>query len=143
MIDNTAVLFTFPAAVALDNAFGLQTAANNGMRMPDVILNMRVDQAWGYISGSAALHDLAGAYYLTPNNVNNGHPNDKKGWAVGLGALFNLPAATSSASTASTRKVPPATARRSANSGRSSSPAPAPELASRPTASSAPVARSS
>jgi hypothetical protein len=75
----------------LDNAFGAQTGANNGMRMPDVIVNLRYDQTWGYLSVSGAVHDLAGAYFLTPNNVNNGHPTDKKGWAVGAGALFKLP----------------------------------------------------
>ena len=36
------------------------------------------------------MHDVAGAYYGTPNNVNNGHPTDTKGWAVGTGFLFNL-----------------------------------------------------
>jgi hypothetical protein len=61
------------------------------MRMPDVIVNLRIDQPWGYASVSAALHDVAGAYFGTPNNVNNGHPTDKKGWAVSAGALLNLP----------------------------------------------------
>ena len=82
-----------------DNAFGAQTPANNGMRMPDVILNMRLDQQWGYWSLSGALHDVAGAYYspgvgtppLFNNNVNFGHPTDTKGWAVGTGVLLNLP----------------------------------------------------
>jgi hypothetical protein len=92
---RSVVDVTQPAGLAFnvftfDNAFGAQTAANNGMRMPDVIANIRLDQAWGYWSLSGALHDVAGAYYLTPNNVNNGHPTDKKGWAVGTGFLFNL-----------------------------------------------------
>ncbi len=73
--------------------------ANNGMRMPDVIGNLRLDQAWGYASVSVAVHDVAGAYYGSPmavprcavNCVNNGHPADKKGWAIGAGALFNIP----------------------------------------------------
>ena len=37
------------------------------------------------------MHDVAGAYYGAVNNVNNGHPADKKGWAIGAGALFNVP----------------------------------------------------
>ena len=51
-----------------------------------MILNLRLDQAWGYWSLSGAMHDVAGAYYGTPNNVNNGHPTDTKGWAVGTGS---------------------------------------------------------
>jgi hypothetical protein len=77
-------------AFVFDNAFGAQGAANNGMRMPDVVANLRLDQAWGYWSLSGALHDNAGGYYLTPNNVNNGHPADRKGWAVGTGFVLNL-----------------------------------------------------
>jgi Porin subfamily len=91
VIDASQASFAIPAALTLDNAFGAQSATNNGMRMPDVILNMRLDQAWGYVSASVAVHDLAGAYWGTGNNVANGHPPDKKGWAVGAGALFNLP----------------------------------------------------
>ena len=87
--DATTTCFTY-GALTLDNAFGAQAGNTNGMRMPDVVVNLRVEQAWGYASASAALHDLAGAYHGTPNSVINGHPPDKKGWAVGAGALFNL-----------------------------------------------------
>ena len=92
---RSVVDVTQPAGLAFnvftfDNAFGAQSAVNNGMRMPDVVLNLRLDQAWGYWSLSGAMHDVAGAYYGTPNNVNNGHPTDTKGWAVGTGFLFNL-----------------------------------------------------
>jgi hypothetical protein len=88
--DATQVCFAFPGVALFDNAFGAQGLANNGMRMPDVIANIRLDQAWGYWSLSGALHDVAGAYYLTPNNVNNGHPTDTKGWAVSTGFVLNL-----------------------------------------------------
>ena len=57
--------------------------------MPDIIANLRVDQAWGFAGISAALHDASGAYYGA-NNVNNGHPADKYGWALAGGAKFNL-----------------------------------------------------
>ncbi len=40
-----------------------QSATNNGFRMPDVIGNLRVDQAWGYAAASVAIHDASGAYY--------------------------------------------------------------------------------
>ena len=60
--------------------------------MPDIIANLRVDQAWGFVGISAALHDASGAYYNSAalNNVNNGHPEDKYGWALAGGAKFNL-----------------------------------------------------
>ena len=64
--------------------------ANFGFRVPDVVANLRVDQAWGFAGISAALHDASGAYYNTPNVVNNGHPEDKYGWALAGGAKFNL-----------------------------------------------------
>jgi porin-like protein len=61
-----------------------------GFRVPDVIANLRVDQAWGYASVTGALHDASGAYWQTPNVVNNGHPPDKYGWAVAVGAMLNM-----------------------------------------------------
>jgi hypothetical protein len=90
VVDVTQASFLIPAAVVNDNAFGLQSATNNGMRMPDVIFNLRLDQGWGNASASFAIHDVAGAYFGTPNNVNNGHPTDVKGWAVSAGAELKL-----------------------------------------------------
>ena len=86
--------------VVPDNAFALNGAAGAaptafGFRMPDIVINGRVDQAWGFAGISAAIHDTSGAYYSTAttgaNNVNNGHPADKLGWAAAAGANFNLP----------------------------------------------------
>jgi hypothetical protein len=76
-----------------DNAFNTQTgvAFNNGWRLPDIIANLRVDQAWGYAGVSAAIHDVSGAYFLTADNVANGHPADKLGWAAAAGFQLNLP----------------------------------------------------
>jgi Porin subfamily len=70
---------------------GLTINPTFGFRVPDVIANLRVDQAWGFAGISAALHDASGAYYGATNNVNNGHPEDKYGWALAGGAKFNLP----------------------------------------------------
>jgi hypothetical protein len=87
--------FAYPVATANDNAFNSQggggTTLVNGFRMPDVVFNLRVDQAWGFAGVSCAIHDTSGAYYLTPNVVNNGHPADKLGWASGAGGQLNLP----------------------------------------------------
>jgi len=81
------------ASLGADNAFVSNLGANGGagfgFRVPDIIANLRLDQAWGFAGISAALHDASGAYYGI-NNVNNGHPADRYGWAMAAGAKFNL-----------------------------------------------------
>ena len=89
VIDASNSAFTVNAGVTADNAFS--SNAGNGFRMPDVIANLRVDQAWGFAGVSAAIHDASGAYYGTGNNINNGHPADKLGWAFAVGGQLNLP----------------------------------------------------
>src|SRR5215813_11320540 len=70
-------------ATGPDNAFAVNgapgvAATQFGFRMPDIVINGRVDQAWGFAGISAAIHDVSGAYYSTAtavapagNNVNN------------------------------------------------------------------------
>src|SRR5262245_26263853 len=96
---NVAAFFNANGATVNDNAFS-QNVGGNGFRMPDVIANLRVDQAWGFAGVSAAVHDASGAYYntaaagacgVTGNCVNNGHPGDKLGWAFAVGGQLNLP----------------------------------------------------
>ncbi len=65
--------------------------ANFGLRVPDVVANLRVDQAWGLAGVSLALHDASGAYYGTANNVGNGHPEDSVRLGGRDGRKFNLP----------------------------------------------------
>ncbi len=38
-------------------------AGHFGFRVPDIITNLRVDQAWGYAGISTAIHEASGAYY--------------------------------------------------------------------------------
>jgi Porin subfamily len=91
-LDVTAPLFFGQGAITGDNAFTIQPGpgALFGFRVPDLIANLRVDQAWGFAGVSVALHDVSGAYYGTANSDINGHPADKYGWAVAGGAKFNL-----------------------------------------------------
>jgi hypothetical protein len=91
---NGTLDVTAPGVIGLGTVVNDNGLTNNptfGFRVPDVIANLRVDQAWGFAGVSAALHDASGAYYGTPNVVNNGHPEDKYGWALAGGAKFNLP----------------------------------------------------
>jgi hypothetical protein len=84
---NTAFGLGF---ITTNNGLGLQSATLNGLNMPDVIANLRVDQSWGYFGFSGAIHQVAAAYYGAANSQLNGHPADKFGWAAGLGGQFNV-----------------------------------------------------
>ena len=65
------------------------TANQNGIKYPDFVANLRVDQAWGGAQIMGALHDASGSYYSGAQAAN--HPSDKMGWAVGASLKFNLP----------------------------------------------------
>jgi hypothetical protein len=61
-----------------------------GTRSPDILGNVRVDQAWGLAQISVVAHDLHTAYYGTTEA--SGHPADKWGWAVqGSLSIKNIP----------------------------------------------------
>ncbi len=71
--------------------------------MPDIVANLRVDQAWGSAQIMGALHNVGGGYYghrrrrhlragcWRSGNTCSGHPDDKFGWAVGAGIKINFP----------------------------------------------------
>jgi hypothetical protein len=56
---------------------------------PDIVANLRLDQAWGSAQIMAAAHDVHASYYgaALPNDA----PGDELGWAVGAGLKINLP----------------------------------------------------
>jgi hypothetical protein len=73
---------------------------------PDIVANLRVDQAWGSAQISGALHDASGGYYGTATGPGpgvgggvggtgifeqNGRPENKMGWAVSGGVKINFP----------------------------------------------------
>jgi hypothetical protein len=75
------------------------------VRWPDVVANLRVDQAWGSAQIMGALHEVGGGYYAsgttggtcnpfagaTGFNTCNGAPDTKIGFAVGAGIKLNFP----------------------------------------------------
>ncbi|EFI50297.1 porin [Afipia sp. 1NLS2] len=76
--------YNFATGAAYTNSYAAPTA-------PDVVGNIRLDQAWGLLQFSAAAHEVTGVYY-TPATVTNGHPGDKWGFAVtGALQIKNLP----------------------------------------------------
>lgn len=72
------------------NALIGQTPADYyaSVSVPDIIANLRVDQAWGSAQLSGVLHQVRSDYYT---NTLSGHPGDEWGWAIQGGVQFNLP----------------------------------------------------
>jgi len=62
---------------------------HEGDKFPDVVANLRVDQAWGSAQIMGALHDASGTYYT--GVPGGGHPGNVLGWAFGGGIKVNLP----------------------------------------------------
>src|SRR5262245_58343771 len=66
-----------------------------GWRVPDIVANLRVDQAWGSAAIAGALHQVNTTYNilavspLTPEQ--SGHPSDEWGWAAMAGLRLNTP----------------------------------------------------
>jgi hypothetical protein len=81
---------------AANLAIGANTFDNKGAEFFDPVVNLRLDQAWGFVGVSAALHDASGGYYAggtAPAALleGNGHPGDKFGWAATAAFLVNNP----------------------------------------------------
>jgi hypothetical protein len=94
---GTATPYTF-AAVPVTYNLGAGAVAGVSS-MPDVVGNVRIDQAWGSAQIAGAWHNVGGAYYgqfpagAVANGVleQNGHPGDKAGWAISPGIRLNAP----------------------------------------------------
>ncbi len=68
-----------------------QGNAQGGDHVPDIVGNVRLDQAWGSLQVAAAAHEVHGTYY-TPTDSSSGHPDSTWGYAVsGAFELKNLP----------------------------------------------------
>ena len=85
------------------NAVGVGGNAYDGVHAPDVVGNIRVDQAWGLLQLSAAAHEVGGSYnFLAPGTAFptalseiSGHPDTKWGGSVMAALQFkNLPTGT-------------------------------------------------
>ena len=80
------------ASIAAENNNGhrlgyintLATQAAGGQNMPDIVGNLRIDQAWGSAQVMGAAHQVN-------YGVNATDPEDKIGYAFGVGAKINLP----------------------------------------------------
>jgi hypothetical protein len=61
-----------------------------GQTIPDIVANLRIDQAWGSAQIMGALHYNKAQYLGANVNTNPVGPDDW-GWAVGAGVTVNLP----------------------------------------------------
>lgn len=64
------------------------TTDRTGQMVPDIVANIRVDQAWGSAQIMGALHENSARYYGA-GNVS--HPSDEWGWAAGAGLTLKMP----------------------------------------------------
>src|SRR5262249_37451595 len=78
------------------NAVGCGWGDYAAQSVPDIVGNLRVDQAWGSAQVSGALHQVRGNLYgdnfvvASPGFTGNA-PGDTWGGAVNAGIMFNLP----------------------------------------------------
>jgi hypothetical protein len=81
-----------PVGAAAGATLGIPWGAPAGYAghdVPDLIANLRVDQAWGSAQIMGALHNVSAPYYT--GSADAAHPNDKLGFAVGAGVRINAP----------------------------------------------------
>ena len=79
-----AVAPGLPAAV-----FGTPASSILASQYPDVVANIRLDQAWGSVMVAGVIKDASGGYYGATEPT--GHPGDKLGWGVTGAFTLNLP----------------------------------------------------
>src|SRR5499427_8592465 len=97
---------------AANLGIGGNTFDNKGQEFFDPVFNLRLDQAWGFVGASAALHDASAGYYSSVTGPTGaltacagqaaatalispvetcGHPGNKFGWAATAAFLVNGP----------------------------------------------------
>ena len=90
---NSVALVGAGAAAVASTAF--TTSSYGGFQAPDLVGNLRIDQAWGSAQIMGALHEVNGTYFnvSAPPLVGNdsGSPDNKLGWVVGAGFKLNTP----------------------------------------------------
>jgi hypothetical protein len=83
------------SGTVLPGTTGFPTGGYGGFNVPDIVGNLRVDQAWGSAQIMGALHEVNANYYgataTSANTIFNGGPDTKWGFAVGAGLKLNAP----------------------------------------------------
>ena len=136
--DGSNACWGINGGIVSDNGLVLQGGNNNGFRVPDIVTNLRIDQAWGYLGLSTVIHDVSGAYYGRPTTSTTAIRRTSTAGRSRSAACSIWPAATSSVPTSSGPRVRPVT-RRTPAPGRSTTPAAALAWAGPRTVSSTPT----
>jgi hypothetical protein len=88
---NTAATWLSGAGAGNPTNTGTYGSFYGGSAVPDIVGQLRVDQAWGLFQASVAAHDIHASYYL-PGNETSGHPSDAWGFAGMLAlSIKNIP----------------------------------------------------
>jgi hypothetical protein len=90
---STATLNFLTQSTPPSGVYGIGNFTGNavaGNHVPDVVGNLRLDQAWGSLHFGAAAHEVHGTYYGAASS--SGHPDATYGYAfTGAFELKNLP----------------------------------------------------
>lgn len=70
-------------------ATALPASSARGLQYPDIVANVRIDQAWGGAQIMGAIHDATGQYYGTTTST--GQPGTATGYALGAGIKLLAP----------------------------------------------------
>jgi hypothetical protein len=91
---STNFIAPFQANTLAAGTYGVGNFVGNavvGDHVPDVVGNLRLDQAWGTLHFAAAAHEVHGTYFTAASSA-SGHPASTYGYAVsGAFELKNLP----------------------------------------------------
>jgi hypothetical protein len=92
----------FQYAQAVTDITGAQANDLQGQQVPNIVANLRVDQAWGSAQIMGALHQVGARYYSSAAGISGcpaaqsdvsgcNYPTDQWGWAVGAGLTLKMP----------------------------------------------------
>jgi hypothetical protein len=90
IIGQGATAASFAAGSIAAGTTGFPGGGYGGFNVPDIVGNLRVDQAWGSAQIMGALHEVNGTYY-TGTEASGAGLDDKWGFAVGGGLKLNAP----------------------------------------------------
>jgi hypothetical protein len=84
--------FAPPPAGFFTPGLGVTGFATEGYEWPDLVANIRLDQAWGAAQLSGAVHQLNALNTFAPLGVGPAvRVDDEWGWAIQAGVMFKLP----------------------------------------------------
>jgi hypothetical protein len=90
-VEDTTVRRSSIAIAPTTTTTQVSTAPYGGRRWPDIVANLRIDQAWGSAQVMGAIHDVYANITTGTTAAPVGSTESETGWAIGAGLRFNLP----------------------------------------------------